>query len=230
MEALRDAGGHAEIFERAGGIRALMFHRQLHAAGPFACVRSFNERRIAFRQRDDALALRDEGKKLAKSPDAALIFDQCARFAPLPRCQQRRAIRRRHFILDIEQAAARFAPVLSRLERVAPPATCLDTLEKCGSHNLDRAASIALEFGAAQKKYKRRGNAGKRRNAEVCPGTVAPAGTPFEAQGKPALPQNLRAAIVGFEMRRASLYSVAAELRDQGVANFCGILRGNRHH
>ncbi len=57
-----------------------------------------------------------------------------------------------------------------------------------------------------------------------------PAGTPFEDQGKPALLKNLRAAIVGFEMRRASLYSVAAELRDEGVTDFCGILRGNRHY
>lgn len=48
--------------------------------------------------------------------------------------------------------------------------------------------------------------------------------------GTPALLKNLRATIVGFEMRRASFYSVAVELLDEGVANFCGMLRGNRHY
>ena len=48
--------------------------------------------------------------------------------------------------------------------------------------------------------------------------------------GTPALLKKLCAAIIGFEMHCASFHSIAAELRDEGVTNFCGILRGNRHY
>ena len=61
-------------------------------------------------------------------------------------------------------------------------------------------------------------------------GRKMPAGTPFEPQDEPALLKNLRAAIVGFEMPRLSLHSIAVELLDEGVANLSGIFRGDRHY
>jgi hypothetical protein len=105
-----------------------MLHRQSHPAGPFSPARSFHKRSISLSQRYQATLVRNKRQHLAKSPHAALIFDSATRLAPLPQRQQRRAVRRRRFVFDIEQTSARVAAVFTRVKRMPPPARLFDTL------------------------------------------------------------------------------------------------------
>ena len=50
---LRDGRGHARVFERRGGIAALMFQAQRGEARIFRGARRVVERRVAFEERDD---------------------------------------------------------------------------------------------------------------------------------------------------------------------------------
>ena len=69
---LRDSRGHARVFERRGGIAALMFQAQRGETRIFRGSRRVVERRIAFEKRDDGRVV-VEGQHFAETPDAAAV-------------------------------------------------------------------------------------------------------------------------------------------------------------
>ncbi len=81
---LRDAAGHAVVFERSGGIEALVFERQPIQAAVLSGARRVQQRRVAFAKRDDLMVMAIERQQFAIAPDAALVerVVRGAAFAP----------------------------------------------------------------------------------------------------------------------------------------------------
>ncbi len=78
-----ERGGHrhAGIFERSGGIHALVFGVKMLHSGNASTGRDLIERGISFAQSDGRMALSQGRQNFAKAPDAALIDIQSGRSA-----------------------------------------------------------------------------------------------------------------------------------------------------
>src|SRR5690242_9040351 len=132
---LRDAGGHAQILERAGRVIALMLDGKLDA-GPFAGAVHFDQWRAALGEADYFGAVRDKRKDLAEAPDAALVSDGGAHFSQLPELTERNRIELRKVVLNVQKTATGWALMFFGVEGVTLPAGLLYALQKGGGHGI----------------------------------------------------------------------------------------------
>ena len=77
-------GGHAGVFERAGGIHALVLGQQPVEAKRGGGAGQVVERGIAFAQRDGVFRAIEDGQQIAEAPNAGLIDGHGGRAALLP--------------------------------------------------------------------------------------------------------------------------------------------------
>ncbi len=75
--------GHARVFERAGGIHALMLGVKLVDAQGFGGARQVIERRVALEQGHGVAKVLQNGQQLAEAPDAGVV-QRLGGGAPLP--------------------------------------------------------------------------------------------------------------------------------------------------
>ena len=73
LARLRKRSRHARVFERAGGVHALVFGVELLHAQLFRALQEPVERRVAFAQRDGLFGMEQNRQQLAKAPHPALI-------------------------------------------------------------------------------------------------------------------------------------------------------------
>jgi hypothetical protein len=77
-----ESGSHAGVFERPGGIHALMLCKELVDPQRLGCAFQFVEGGVAFAQAYRIPEIIEDGKEFAEPPDTTLI-QSFARTAPL---------------------------------------------------------------------------------------------------------------------------------------------------
>src|SRR5712691_5636949 len=83
-QRLRHSASHAVVFERAGGIEALMLERQVVESAVGSGSRRRQQWSVAFAERDHLTKVIQEWDQLAIAPDAALVQREIAGPAVAP--------------------------------------------------------------------------------------------------------------------------------------------------
>ena len=124
---LGNAARHAVVFERAGGIEALVLESELVESAVLRRARAAQQGRVAFAQSHDVPVVIDEREQLAIAPDAALIERRVGHPALAPGPFQRRGIGTPEIVSRFEQPAALRAVIEDFGDVVARTARGVDT-------------------------------------------------------------------------------------------------------